>query len=78
MQELGNTFESDYNELNGFEFISTKQWVAINISEMQTCDPRTTICGSWIESEPTVLKTSCNLFTTGIKASILYDKIRFH
>lgn len=37
-----------------------------------TCEPRTTICGSWIESEPTVLNTSCNLFTTGIKASILW------
>lgn len=39
-----------------------------------TCVPSTTICGSCMESEPTVLKTSCNLFTTGISASILYER----
>lgn len=32
--------------------------------------PSTTICGNCIESEPTVLKTSCNLLITGISASI--------
>lgn len=37
---------------------------------LRTCVPSTTICGNWIESEPTVLNTSCNLFTTGINASI--------
>lgn len=36
--------------------------------------PNTTICGNWIASEPTVLKTSCNLFTTGINASIIIWK----
>lgn len=35
-----------------------------------TCVPTTTICGSWMMSAPTVLKTSCSLLITGINASI--------
>lgn len=38
--------------------------------EKFTCEPKTTICGNCIESEPTVLNTSCNLLITGINASI--------
>lgn len=35
-----------------------------------TCVPTTTICGSWMMSAPTVLKTSCSLLMTGISASM--------
>lgn len=35
-----------------------------------TCVPTTTICGSWMMSAPTVLKTSCSLLITGINASM--------
>lgn len=35
-----------------------------------TCVPTTTICGSWMMSAPTVLKTSCSLLITGISASM--------
>lgn len=35
--------------------------------------PTTTICGSWIISAPTVLKTSWSLFITGMRASISSD-----
>lgn len=33
--------------------------------------PSTTIWGSWMASEPTVLNTSCSLLTTGIRASMM-------
>ena len=37
----------------------------------------TTICGNCIVSDPTVLKTSCSLFMTGIKLSIMLIKAKF-
>ena len=39
--------------------------------------PMTTICGNCIVSDPTVLKTSCSLFMTGIKLSIMLIKAKF-
>jgi len=36
-----------------------------------TCVPRTTICGSCSTVAPTVLNTSCSLFITGIRASMV-------
>lgn len=40
-------------------------------AENQTCVPKTTICGNCMASAPTVVKTSCSLLITGIKASMM-------
>lgn len=37
--------------------------------------PTTTICGNWIASAPTVLKTFCSLLITGINASIVNGSV---
>jgi len=41
------------------------------VESNDTWVPITTICGSWMTSEPTVLNTSCNLLITGIRLSIV-------
>lgn len=52
-------------------------WVLSNIYMVFTWLPSTTICGSWMASDPTVLNTSCSLLTTGMRASMISRRVVF-
>lgn len=69
-QSKDHAWSSDGLHCNALHIDSNSQLACFS---RLTCDPTTTIWGSWMISAPTVRKTSCSLLMTGIRVSI-YDK----
>lgn len=65
--ELRDTDNSTIANVKGMQLA---EGMLVSWTAILTCVPTTAICGSWIMSAPTVLNTSCNLFMTGIRASM--------